>query len=362
MTFGQSLVKGITKMASIEKRGDVWRVRIVRKGHPAVTRSFPTRRDCEKFAAITEADMARGVFNQTSVEQVTLRELLQHYLEAVTPGKRGKVEEAGRISTLLKTESAARPMLDKVVASLSGSDVAKWRDKRIKEGAAPATVVREWSILSHCLEVARMEWGHVGMTNPFKAVRKPTIQNARSRRVTPEELDAICTASGSTELALLLRLGVETGARRGELLAIQWRDVNLKTRTARLHDGTTKNGHGRTLPLSPAALKIFSNMVRRIDGGAVFSLRPDSVSQAFRRAVARARKNYEASLAAQGKQPDPCFLVGLKFHDSRHEACSRLAERGFSTLEIASVSGHRTVQLLSRYVHLNPEDLARKLA
>jgi len=348
-------------MASIEKRGDVWRVRIIRKGHPTVSKTFPTRRDCEKYASIVEGDMARGVFKQTSGERVTFRELLQRYREEVSPTKRGKVEEEGRIGTLLKPESAARPMLDKVAQALTGADVAKWRDTRGKT-VAPATVVREWAVLSHCLETARLEWGYNELPNPFKSVRKPAIQNARHKRISPEELDALCTASGSAELALLARLAVETGARRGELLSLQWRDIDTKARTARLLNGATKNGHGRVLPLSGAALAILGGMARRLDGGAVFSLCPDSVSQAFRRAATRARKDYEKTCAKQGKQPDAGFLVGLKFHDSRHEACSRLAEKGFSTLEIASVSGHRTLQLLGRYVHLKPEELAARLA
>lgn len=349
-------------MASIEKRGDVWRVRIIRKGHPTVSKTFPTRRDCEKFAAITEGDMARGIFKQqSSAERVTFRELLQRYMVEVSPTKRGRIEEVERIASLLKPESAARPLLDKIASSLTGADVAKWRDARGKE-VAPATVVREWGILSHALEIARVEWSYSDLANPFKSARKPVIQNARHKRISPEELDALCAATGSAELALLVRLAVETGARRGELLALQWRDIDLKARTARLLDGATKNGHGRTLPLSGAALTLLGGMARRLDGGTVFSLQPDSVSQAFRRAAARARKAYEESCAALGRQPEAGFLVGLKFHDSRHEACSRLAEKGFSTLEIASVSGHRTLQLLGRYVHLKPEDLAARLA
>ncbi|MFZ5465087.1 MAG: tyrosine-type recombinase/integrase [Pseudomonadota bacterium] len=50
------------------------------------------------------------------------------------------------------------------------------------------------------------------------------------------------------------------------------------------------------------------------------------------------------------------------WHDLRHEALSRLAERGdLSTLELAAISGHKTLQMLKRYTHLHAEDLARKL-
>lgn len=347
-------------MASIVKRGDKYLVRVTRKGQPQANKSFASRRDAEAWAATVEGDIARGVYRRNVGDRITFRELLERYLAEVTPTKRGAVEEAGRIAFMLNGDSTAGPMLGKTVAALSAPDVVKWRDTRGKVVAA-ATLLREWAILSHCLETARLEWGYADLMNPFKGVRKPAVRNQRNRRIAPDELDAICTASGSDELALIVRLAVETGARRGELLSLTWANVDLKRATAQLLDGETKNGHGRTLPLSPAALGLLRTMPRRLDGR-VFSLRPDSVSQAFRRAVARARKDYETQCKASGVVVAPSYLIGCKFHDSRHEACSRLAERGFSTLEIASVSGHRTLQLLSRYVHLSPENLARKLA
>lgn len=348
-------------MASVTKRGNMWLVRVTRKGQPQVNKSFSTKRDAETFAAITESEIARGVFKRSEDNQETFRDALLRYREDVTPTKRGKVEEDGRISALLKPDSAACAMLDKRLEALSAQDIARWRDKRGKV-VAPATLMREWAILSHCLETARREWGHAQLANPFKDVRKPVVRNQRERRITPDELDAISAATGSKELALITRLAVETGARRGELLSMTWSAIDLKRSTARLADGETKNGHGRTLPLSPDALALLRSMPRRLDGGALFSLRPDSVTQSFRRAVTRARKAYENQCADLGTVPDAGFLIGCKFHDSRHEACSRLAEKGFSTLEIASVSGHRTLQLLSRYVHLSAENLAEKLA
>ena len=56
-------------------------------------------------------------------------------------------------------------------------------------------------------------------------------------------------------------------------------------------------------------------------------------------------------------------IRALTFHDLRHEALSRLAERGdFSVLELAAVSGHKSLQVLKRYTHLQAEKLAAKLA
>lgn len=333
----------------------------MRRGLEPICKTFSAKKDAEAWAATIEADIARGTYRKQAGEKTTLAELLTRYRESITPRKRGAVVEAYRINALLATDSHARQLVCKFVAGIAPADVAKWRDDRLKD-AAPSTVTKEIALLSSVFVTASQEWGYEGLANPFKAIRRPKVNNARDRRITPAELDAICEASSSPELALLLRLGVETGARRSELLSLAWRNVDLKARTARLESGDTKNGHARTLPLSPAALALLQSMPRRLDGGCLFELRPHSVSQAFRRAVDRARRDYEKACKDADKVADTSYLVGLRFHDSRHEACSRLAEKGFSTLEISAVSGHRTLQLLSRYVHLKPEALAQKLA
>jgi len=54
-------------------------------------------------------------------------------------------------------------------------------------------------------------------------------------------------------------------------------------------------------------------------------------------------------------------IEGLHFHDLRHEATSRFFERGFSLIEVATITGHKTLQMLKRYTHLKPEALAQKL-
>lgn len=348
-------------MASITKRGDKWLVRVVRKGFPQINKTFTHRKDAEAFAAVTEGDIARGTYRKDTGNRVQFRELLGRYMREVTPQKRGAVKEAYRVEALLRAGSVARPMLDKFVADLTPHDVAAWRDCRLKEVSA-STLKREWIILSHCLEVARLDWGHAGIESPFKAVRRPEVRDARDRRLSADELAAVVSATGSAELGAFIRLAVETCARRGELLSLQWRDIDLKKRIAKLSADQTKNGTARVLPLSPAAIDQLRAMPRRLDGGQVFSLKPDSASQAFRRAVMRARKEHGQRCALAGVEPDPSFLIGVRLHDLRHEGISRIAEKGWSALEVAAVSGHKTLALLQRYTHLQPEKIAQKLA
>lgn len=342
-------------MATIRKRGDKFQVRVQLQGFDPVAKSFTTRRDAEAWGKVTESEMLRGVFiKRTDTERTpTLRALVERYRDEVTPSKRGASQEGYLLGAILRPESVAQPMLDLLVTEISPADVARWRDARLKQ-VKPATLAREWATLGHVLAHGAREWSiPLPNGNPFRQARKPQVMNAKDRRVSDAEIDAITVATESAHLAGLVRLAVETGARRGELLALTWSNIDLKRRTARLPSGTTKNGHARVLPLSPRALAVLEAMPRRLDGK-LFDLRADSVTQAFSRAVAHAKRDY--------KGEDAGFLEGVTFHCLRHEALSRLAEQGWGATEIAAVSGHRTLQLVQRYVHHRPEDLARKMA
>jgi integrase len=127
-----------------------------------------------------------------------------------------------------------------------------------------------------------------------------------------------------------------------------WRNVDLQKRTVHLPD--TKNGSARTVPLSSRAVTVLQEMPVSITGR-VFAAKVGSMKIAFRNALERARSGSVCE----------SFLVGLRFHDLRHEAVSRFLERGLNPLEVGIVSGHKTLAMLQRYAHLRSADVARKL-
>ncbi|GAC1409026.1 MAG: hypothetical protein NVSMB6_08620 [Burkholderiaceae bacterium] len=93
----------------------------------------------------------------------------------------------------------------------------------------------------------------------------------------------------------------------------------------------------------------------------MFPISMEAFKQAFVRSIERARNQYLLDCIGKEVKPDPKFMVGLRFHDLRHEGASRLFELGLNVLEVASIIGHKTLQMLQRYTHLRAEDLARKL-
>jgi len=323
-------------MAAFRKRSNGWQVRVRRKGYPEVSKSFTTRKEAESWARNIESEMDRGVFvSRVEADNTTLGELLTRYLKEITPQKKHPSIETYRIKAWLKTSLAQR-----FISNIRSSDYATRRDARIKDGMAPASIKLEFAIISHLYFVARAEWGFDGLENPIRYLRMPKLPKGRTRRVSDEELKLVIEHTDSFDLPYILKLAMETGMRRGEIAKLSWKDVDMVRRTAHLMD--TKNGDDRFVPLSLTAISVLKSLPVRIDGS-VFGMTAHAITYAFIRATKRAG------------------LKDIHFHDLRHEAITRLFEKGFNVMEVGSISGHKTLQMLQRYTHLRAENFLERL-
>lgn len=343
-------------MASILKRGEYsFQAVIRRRGFPSQTKTFETKTDAQKWARMVERDMDRGAWRDSAVaERSTLGDVLRRYLAEVTPGKKGASIEAIKINALLRD-----PICLQRMSALSGMHIAGWRDRRLKS-VKGSTANRELAIINHAIEIARKEWG-MNIENPCKVVRRAPGSMPRDRRIVGDEqryLRAALKSVKNVYIEPMVLLAIETAMRRSELLALRWENVNLERRTAFLPD--TKNGDSRMVPLSSAAVAVLQEVSRNLNG-CVFPISMDSFKKAYLRTVERARLLYIKECDQTGQRPDPSLMVDLHFHDLRHEAASRMFELGLNVMEVASITGHKTLQTLKRYTHLRAEDLALKL-
>lgn len=323
-------------MATIEKRSQgQFRARIRRRGQPEQTRTFPTRALAEAWARSIETRVDAGeVLLTREAARTTLAEALDRYDREITPAKRGARQEVRRIEAWKARSIALKPM-----AAIRGADVAAFRDDRLRQ-VGPNTVRLELALLSHVYKIARTEWGMEGLANPCDSVRKPKAGQPRTRRLLAGELDRIM-AHASPVLQAAITLAIETAMRRGELAAT--RREHVKGRT--LHVPATKNGDPRAVPLSLAALAAIDAMPLRMDGyllGWPGTVR-DDLTHGF------------------GEACKAAGVVGLRFHDLRREAISRLFEKGLTIAEVREVSGHKTLSQLATYTRGNVERLVAKL-
>lgn len=278
------------------------------------------------------------------LRSLTFRRALVRYERTVSRHKKGYAQEVYRMNVLGRADFADRPLHD-----ITSVDIARYRDVRLatlnpRTGTplSPHTVRLELALLSDLFEVARIEWGSCRQ-NPVTPVRKPRLPKGRERRLFPFEERKLVNAAAKIngQLRAIIILAIETAMRQGEIITLRWEHINLSAGIVHLPD--TKNGHPRDVPLSRRARRLLQEYGVHI-AGPVFSYTSNGVKSAWRRLMALTG------------------IVGLRFHDLRHEAISRLVELGtLNMLEVAAISGHRTLSMLKRYTHLKAHQLVHKL-
>lgn len=326
-------------MASIRQRNGRWQARIIRKGHSSVAKTFNTKQDAERWARATEVALDQGLLTETvKPAGVTLAELMSRYVREVTPRMKGAKDDSIRLNALMRHAICELP-----VAKVTPRLIAEFRETRLKD-VSPGTVIRELAYLSAIFNHARREWA-LGVDNPVSKVRKPSAPVGRDRTLSADEevdlMEALRPIGRRSPWMLpLVQLALETAMRRGELLSLHRSDVDLRRRIAILAD--TKNGHRRIVPLSTRAVEVIESLPRS-ECGRLIPISFFAVAAAFGRAVSRAG------------------IVDLRFHDLRHTAITRMADKLPNVIELAAVSGHKSLRMLQRYYHPKPEELALKL-
>jgi len=328
-------------MASIKKRGRYqWQARVRRKGWPVQIKTFDSKADAQAWAREVESEMDRGVWvSRSEAENTTLQEALERYEEEYLPRLAHPNREHSRIRQILKHDISTR-----LLASIRAKDINQYvRSRQQKVG--PKTINLELALLSRLFEVAAGDWGMESLANPVRRATKPKLPRGRERRLEDGEEEKLLEHC-STKLACVILFALETAMRREEIASLTWDKVDYKQRVARLLE--TKNDTARSVPLSPAALEVLQSIagekVIPITGN-VFGMSSDNISHSFSRACKKAG------------------ITGLRFHDLRHEAISRFFENtDLDVMEIKSISGHKNMQMLSRYSHLRTHKLADRLA
>ena len=327
-------------MATFRSRHGKWQARIRRKGQAQVVKSFQSKQDAERWARQLESDMDRGCYtNLVLAERTTFKEVIERYVQEVTNNTRSRKEDTYRLRAL-----ARHPIAKLSMTALTPIKVAQYRDGRLKL-VSNGAVIRELSYFSSIINHARREWG-ISMVNPIPLVKKPVSPQGRNRILTEIELGRLFAAltprvkNANHWILPLTKFALETAMRRGEILGLRWEYVDLQKRTVFIP--LTKNGQSRTVPFSLAAIQILSELPRNINGQ-VFPVNGTTLSAAFDRARNKAK------------------LDNFHFHDLRHMAITRLAEKLPNLIDLSAVSGHKSLAMLKRYYHPNPELLAEKL-
>lgn len=340
-------------MASIQKRGSTFRVRIIRKGYSTLSQTFKTRLEAIKWARKTETEIDQGVIkpnkaiaNRMLDMQLSFGDAAEHYIKNHSIHKRNCRTEAGTIRALIKLWGQDH------VQNIDKAKIFTLRDDLLLRGRSGDTVNHYYNAISKIYQMLQTEWS-MTVDNPIKGIKRLAANPSRTKRINGETENALlfaCEQSKSKLLKPIVEFALETGMRRGEIMGLKWFDIDIPTRRAFLH--ITKNGKPRQVPLTLKAIQIL-NGVRQEHPEYVFPLSLDALRRHFDKAVKTAKKNW----GFKGVNP----FDDLRLHDCRHEALSRLSDAGLNVIELSYISGHKTLTQLSRYTHPSYEAIFSKL-
>lgn len=336
-------------MATIEQRGPYqWRAKVRRKGYPVQTKTHDYKAEAEAWARDIEAQMDRSAFVDRSLsERETLKDVIKVHLKKITPTHKGAESEKMRLNKFMRDE---HELCAYAMANLRTEHFEDYRDRRLEQ-VKPGTVARELNLLHSVIQHCRRRLSL--LENPISHVKRPKVRDARFSRLEDGDEDKLLTALDDCRNEFIkpaVILALETAMRRGELLSLKWDDVDLAKQTATLHD--TKNGDTRIVPLSTRAAAVFQQLLVSREKKKVVGIKRD------RRVFPISDQSLKCAWERGRTRAD---MEHFTFHDLRHEAISRLFERGWDAIKVAAVSGHRNMQSLKRYANFKAENLAKEL-
>lgn len=342
-------------MAVIKQRGESWQAQVAMKNRATGQtyregKSFATKRGAEDWAQALEADLKRAQHNDTRLLDVTLlRDLIQRYIDEVSPAKLGAKQEIVRLKAWVRHPLADRP-ISRCLPKDFADHIAQRRKDTSKRGGpvSEQTIKHEIIAISNVFEAARKDWGYP-VQNPIKQISKPGGSYARDVRIPPDVWPALSDElrkCRNKQYVVIAEFAIETGMRQGEIMRMAWRDIDKARKLVEVWGKDTANPGRRKkrfVPLSPRAMELLGQLPQALDSSTlVFQTARKNSADGLSRAFSAACEKIE--------------LEGGVFHCTRHEAASRMAPH-YPMVTLMAIMGWKTPAMAARYYHASTDDL-----
>ena len=323
------------------KRNKVWWMRFMYRGRQ-VRRTMGTtdKRLAESILCKVKVQIAEGRFFETREERErTFGEMMDRYLKERAVLKAPKSHQRDR-----QALNHLRPVFgDMVLAEIAPKLLAGYKTQRRIEKAAPATINKELQLVRHAFNVAMREWEWC-RENPMHRVSMEPVRNEVDRWLTADEEERLL-ASSSPWLREMMGFALHTGMRQGEILNLQWQDVDFARGILMVMK--SKNGTRRTIPLNATVYELLAAK--------------QATTGAARGPVFTTPRGHELHVRYLAREfceaRDRAGIPDFRFHDMRHTFATRLVQRGVDLYKVQRLLGHKTSLMTQRYAHHSPESL-----
>ncbi len=280
--------------------------------------------------------------DRKKVQRTTIGELAQRYVELVSVRKRGSTREGYRLRNLVRQfngqaekDKDGRWLFQggKTVGEMTTEAVQAWHAER--GSTSPVNADRELALLRHMFSCA-VQW-KLMQDNPARGIRLFRRDNRRLRYLSREEIGRVLgSLRGVARLVVVS--AVHTGMRLGEVLNLQWVDVDWLSGS--IHVRKTKNGEDRFVPMDAVLASELQPWFQVKRSQFLFTW-PNG------RRVVSVREGFIKALRT-------CGIADFRFHDLRHTFASHFVMSGGDLYTLREILGHKTVTMTQRYAHLSP--------
>ena len=316
------------------ERNDNWFIDFYAYGRRVREKVGPSRGEALRALSVRKAEVALGKFNLIPRASIpTFKALAEKYKNLVSIHKKSCTGEHYVIQMLVGIFGKLR------IDGLTMEDAEKFKAIRCRQ-VKPATVNREMTVLKHMMSKA-LEWKYLAR-NPFKGIKPLKVPDRVERTLELDEeprLLVACDRVRSRILRQVVLLALNTGMRRGELLSLEWTQVDMNKRTIRVICGKTKSAE-RTIPMNSTVHNLLSDLQRRRNSELIFpsNRKPGErildLKKGFRKAVQLAKLERH-----------------IRFHDLRHTFATRLVDGGANIVTVQRLLGHARISMTARYAH-----------
>ena len=310
------------------------------------------RKDAAKERAVAEKEAA-----QEHAATMLVQDFFEkYYVPEAKRTKRSWLTDEQRFNKIIKPAIGTKPL-----CTVTRNDVQAIMDSLIDSGAAPSTIKQYRSIISYTFTQASRTEVDSNMLftgqNPVQGIKIPPIKNARERFLTAKEAKDLIKASkelSNPDLHDCIVLSLNTGLRLGELLRLEWPDVDMSHAMLTVRDEAYRKPGGK-VPLNDTALAIFKERHKRSKCGTVGQVFPPIIGENMRCNLSHTfRALVDIVGFNDGLKPED-RVRRIVFHSLRHTFASWLAIGGTDIYRIQKLMRHKTIIMTMRYAHLVPD-------
>lgn len=325
------------KLPKARKRGNAWQIEFMDNGERySCTRDSES--ECYEWVYLKKHEIKTGLIQESKgiKPHFSFKQLFDEYYLAV-----GQYMESNSFITqqYKAFEKYFAELAQTSIHDITPKHLTEWRNKRLQV-VTDGTVLRQISLYSSIFTYAQKELFLIEQ-NPWALVSKPEQPDSRERRISVEEINIVMKrfnydpqtepTTSQHYIAWTFLFAIETAMRKGELLNMKRRHIY----DGYVHLPKTKNGTKRDIPLSKEALRLVSLI--KHDNDKIIPHNSNSFKKAWQRGE------------------DRLPIENLHFHDTRHEAITRMVKvRGLPVEVLAKITGHKKIEVLVN-TYYNPD-------